>query len=217
MSRSLSAWRDFIRANTEITAPPLTPEVPLYLASDRLDLWRMGEAELDRIGLPAPFWAFAWAGGQALARTVLYTPALVRGKSVLDFGAGSALVGIAAAKAGATVTACEIDPVCEAAISLNAEHNQVALTCLIEDVVGAPGRWDVILAADVCYEDASAKRITGWLKSEAARGVTVLVGDPGRTYFPQSEFEQIARYAVPTDSRVEDTDLRNARVWQFRA
>jgi len=210
-------WHTFIRANTNVQSPPLVPEIELHLASDQLELWQMGEAELERIGLPAPFWAFAWAGGQALARTVLDRPDLVRTKTVLDFGAGSALVGIAAAKAGAVVTACEIDPVCGPAIELNAALNQVSLECLIDDVVGAPGRWDVILAADVCYEGPSAARIIGWLKSEAARGVTVLVGDPGRTYFPQSDFDQVARYAVPTDSRVEDTDLRNARVWQFRA
>lgn len=210
-------WPDFIRANTEIAAPPLVPEVRLFLASDTLDLWTMGEAELERIGLPAPFWAFAWAGGQALARYVLDNPALVLGKTVLDFGAGSALAGIAASLAGAAhVTASELDPVCAPAIALNCGINAVQVETLIADVVDTAPRWDVILAADVCYEGPSSARIVRWLKSQARAGTHVLVGDPGRTYFPQAEFEPLARYSVPTDSRVEDTDLRNARVWQFR-
>ena len=214
----ITDWRAFIQDNTVLKSPPLTPEIPLYLASDDLPLWQMGEAELERIGLPAPFWAFAWAGGQAMARYVMDNPQLVAGKRVLDFGAGSALAGIAAKKAGAAyVLASEIDPVCDPAIALNAEANQVDIAVTLDDLTQGPlTDIDIILAADVCYEGPSSRAIVAWLEDHVARGVTVLVGDPGRTYFPQDKFQQLARYAVPTDSRVEDTDLRNARVWKFR-
>lgn len=212
------ARRNFIRANTKVQSPPLVPELHFFLASDDLPLWQAGEDELERYDLPAPFWAFAWAGGQALARYVTDNPETVKNKRVLDFGAGSAIAGIAAAKAGAAHVLCsEIDPWCEPAIQLNAEENNVCVAVTLDDLVGKPSEWDVILAADICYENAPARLIADWLEQLAKSGTDVLVGDPGRTYFPQDRFTRIAHYQVKTDSRVEDTDLRNAGVWRFKA
>ncbi len=209
--------QQFIIDNTRLQAPPLVPELSLYLAADDLPLWQAGESELEALDLPAPFWAFAWAGGQALARFILDNPAIVKGKRVLDFGAGSAIAGIAAAKVGAAATLCsEIDPWCAPAIQLNAKENQVSIDVTLDDLVDQKSQWDVILAADICYENAPARRIADWLDKLDRAGTTVLVGDPGRTYFPQDRFERLAHYQVRTDSRVEDTDLRNAGVWRFR-
>jgi len=209
--------REFIRANTRVQPPPLVPELRFFLAADDLPLWQVGEDELEKYDLPAPFWAFAWAGGQALARYILDNPETVAGKRVLDFGAGSAIAGIAAAKVGASRVLCsEIDPWCDPAIQLNAEENNVDVAVTLDDLVGHQSDWDVILAADICYENAPARRIADWLHELALEGTDVLVGDPGRTYFPQNRFTRIARYQVQTDSRVEDTDLRNAGVWRFK-
>ena len=206
--------RQFILDHTALTAPPLVPEIQLYQASEITPIWEATEAALDEMGLPPPFWAFAWAGGQALARWLLDTPEMVRGKGVLDFGAGSGLSGIAAAMAGAeTVIANEIDPVAAAAIALNAGANNVTLDILIEDLVGGPCRWDVILAGDVCYEQQPAARITGWLR-EMAREIPVYLGDPSRTYLPKDGLEPLVKYSVQTTREIEDTDVRNARVWR---
>lgn len=209
--------QQFITENTRLQAPPLVPEMPLYLAADDLPLWQAGESELEKLDLPAPFWAFAWAGGQALARYILDQPEIVKAKRVLDFGAGSAIAGIAAAMAGADHVLCsEIDPWCDPAITLNATHNKVEVEVTLDNLVGSDSQWDVILAADICYENAPARRIADWLHRLDKNGTTVLVGDPGRTYFPQDRFERLAHYQVKTDSRVEDTDLRNAGVWRFK-
>lgn len=208
--------QQFITDNTRIQAPPLVPELLFHLAADDLPLWQAGEEELERLNL-APFWAFAWAGGQALARYVLDNPDSIRNKRVLDFGAGSAIAGIAAAKSGAAHVLCsEIDDWCDPAIKLNAGLNRVDVAITLDDLVGQDSDWDVILAADICYENAPARRIADWLERLDRDGTTVLVGDPGRTYFPQERFERLAHYQVKTDSRVEDTDLRNAGVWRFR-
>ena len=206
----------FIRANTRVEAPALVPEISLHLASELVPLWQASEAELERMNVPPPYWAFAWAGGQALSRYLLDNPALVRGKTVLDFGAGSGLQGLAAARAGASrVLALDIDPFACAAIGLNATVNHLAVEVSTEDLIGdACERFEVILAGDVCYERPMAGRVEVWLKALSAAGKLVLMGDPGRTYLPRDGLERVTGYAVKTTREIEDTDLRNAVVWR---
>jgi predicted nicotinamide N-methyase len=208
----------FIRANTAVAAPPLVPEIRLWLAGEALPLWEAGEAELAATGLPPPYWAFAWAGGQALARYLLDRPDRVAGKRVLDFAAGSGLPAIAAAKAGAAaVTASEIDPFAAAAIRLNAALNGVGIEVLEADVIDAGDvGWDLVLAGDVFYERDLAARVEPWLRRLAGNGATVLVGDPGRGFLPKAGLARLTAYAVKTDRALEDTDLRNAVVWRLR-
>lgn len=206
----------FIRDHTKLTPTPLVPEIRLHVASEMLPIWQMTEDEMQQAGLPPPFWAFAWAGGQALARYVLDNPELVAGKCVLDFGAGSGLAGIAAMLGGASrVEAAEIDQIAIIAIGLNARANHTTITALYGDIVGQPARdWDVVLAADVCYEGPASQRIMAWLGDLARAGVLVLMGDPGRTYFPKSGHEKLISYGVKTSTELEDTDLRNTSVWR---
>lgn len=206
----------FIRDNTALHEPPLVPEIRLHLASEIVPIWQMTEEELEKTGLPPPFWAFAWAGGQALSRYILDNPSIVEGKRVLDFGSGSGLIGIAAMKAGAaSVFAADIDPFAVAAIGLNAESNDVTLSAIAEDIVGAENRgWDIVLVGDMCYERPLAERIEAWLRRLAGDGVTVLIGDPGRTYLPKSGLEKLVSYAVMTTRELEDTDVRNTSVWR---
>jgi predicted nicotinamide N-methyase len=208
---------DFVRANTAMGAPALVPEIRLHLASELTPLWHATEASLARDQLPPPYWAFAWAGGQALARHLLDHPALVRGRSVLDFGAGSGLVAIAAAKAGARVTAAEIDPFAAAAIALNAALNDVEIAIERSDVIGREAApWQIVLAGDMCYERPLAERLTQWLRALAGRGVMVLLGDPGRAYLPADGLERLACYDVPTPLELEDRTTREGVVWRLR-
>jgi predicted nicotinamide N-methyase len=206
----------FVRSNTAVASPPLVPEIRLYLATEITPIWQATEETLARSGLPPPYWAFAWAGGQALARFLLDHPERVAGRSVLDFGAGSGLVAIAAAKAGAaSVLAAEIDHFAAAAIAANAALNHVAIAVTTTDVLDAVGpRWEVVTAGDVCYERPMADRVTGWLRGLAARGALVLLGDPGRAYLPSEGLVELARYLVPTSRELEDRDTRDAIVWQ---
>ncbi len=206
----------FIRANTMLHEPPLVPEVKLHLASEIVPIWQMTEEELEKSGLPPPFWAFAWAGGQALARYILDHPETVAGKRVLDFGAGSGMIGIAAMKANAaSVLSVDIDPFAAASIHLNAEVNGVSLNVATDDIVGsANGGWDVILIGDMCYERPLAERIETWVHSLVDGGATAYIGDPGRTYLPKSGLEKIVSYAVKTTRELEDTDVRNTSVWR---
>jgi predicted nicotinamide N-methyase len=208
---------DFVRANTVVAAPPLVPEIRLHLASEITPLWHATEESLARAQLPPPYWAFAWAGGQALARHILDHPELVRERGVLDFGAGSGLVALAAARAGALVTAAEIDPLAAAAIALNAALNGLAVAIERADVIGCePAPWDVVLAGDMCYERPLAERLTRWLRALAVRGALVLLGDPGRAYLPASGLEALARYSVPTTLELEDRTTREGVVWRLR-
>jgi len=207
---------DFIRANTALECPPLIPEIRLRLATEIVPIWQATEDELAAMGLPPPYWAFAWAGGQALARYILDNPGIVAGKTVLDFASGSGLVAVAAARAGAVqVTAADIDPYAAAAARLNAALNGVAIETTSRDLIGTAGPWDVVLAGDICYEQPLAERVTAWLRDLSAAGVTVLMGDPGRTYLPKDGLEWVVRYAVKTTRELEDTDVRNAVVWRF--
>lgn len=206
----------FIRANTAIAAPPLLPEIRLHLATEITPLWQATEETLARHDVPPPFWAFAWSGGQALARYLLDHPETVAGRSVLDFGAGSGLVAIAAAKAGArSVLAAEIDPFAAAAIALNAALNAVKIERTAADLVGTcDPDWQIVTAGDVCYERGMSARIIPWLRSLAATGTLVLLGDPGRAYLPSSGLHERARYRVPTSREIEDRDSREAIIWQ---
>ncbi len=206
----------FVRANTVVAAPPLVPEIRLHLATEVTPLWHATEASLARDQLPPPYWAFAWAGGQALARHILDHPKLVRGRRVLDFGAGSGLVAIAAAMGGARVSAAEIDPFAAAAIALNAALNGVEISVERSDVIGRePAPWDIVLAGDMCYERPLAERLTLWLRALAARGVAVMLGDPGRAYLPAEGLEALARYEVPTTLELEDRISREGVVWRL--
>ena len=203
----------FIRDNSQLMAPQLVPEIKLYLASEVIPLWRKTEEELAAIGVPPPYWAFAWAGGQALARYLLDHPELVADKRVLDFGAGSGLVAVAAAKAGARhVVAADIDPFALAAIARNAEANNVVLEITAKDMIGAADAFDLILVGDMCYERPLAERLMVWLRS--VRSVVVL-GDPGRSYFPKSGLTRLALYSVPTTRELEDREIRETGVWQL--
>ncbi len=216
VSPSAGDAESFVRANTEILTAPLVPEIRLHLASEVVPLWQATEVELADQGLPPPFWAFAWAGGQALARYLLDHPDVVRGKRVLDFAAGSGLQGIAAKRAGAlSVEATEIDPFACAACALNAAQNDAEIQVLEENLIGTGNRgWDVVLAGDVCYEGPLAGRIEEWLRGMASEGTLVLLGDPGRTYLPKTGLERLIAYAVKTSRELEDTDVRNAIVWR---
>jgi len=210
---------DFIRANTAIATPPLVPEIRLHLATEITPIWQASEDMLARGNVPPPFWAFPWAGGQALARHVLDHRDIVAGKRVLDFGAGSGLVAIAAAQAGAAaVTAAEIDDFAAAAIALNAALNGVAIAVATADLIGTSGdAWDVVLVGDMCYEQPLAERLTFWLRALAGDGVTVLLGDPGRSYVPTSGLTKLARYTVPTSRELEDRESRDGVIWQVEA
>ena len=203
----------FIRANAALLAPPLVPEIKLYLATEVVPLWRATEDELAKIGVPPPYWAFAWAGGQALARYILDNPALVSNKMVLDIGSGSGLVALAAAKAGATqVLAADIDAFSCAAIGLNAVANQLDIAVTQEDIIGQPSAWDVILVGDLFYERPLAERLLAWL---APLKATALLGDPGRSYFPKHGVEKLATYTVQTTRDLEDREIRETGVYRL--
>jgi predicted nicotinamide N-methyase len=209
----------FIRNNTRLLPVPHAPEISLHVADEATVLWQKTEDELGEIGLPPPFWAFAWAGGQALARYILDNPGLVAGQRVLDFASGSGLVAIAAAKAGAAyVAASEIDAFAAEAIGINAAANHVAdrISVSLADIVGTDGGWDTVLAGDICYQRDIAERVTIWLQALSRRGAQVLIGDPARSYLPRDALEEIATYQVPTTRMLEDAEIKKSSVWRFR-
>lgn len=206
----------FILDNTAIMHPPHVPELRLHLATEAHELWLKTEEELEAIGLPPPFWAFAWAGGQGLARYVLDHPESVRGRRVLDFASGSGLVAIAAAKAGAgAVLAADIDPWTETAIRLNAALNDVDIAFTGLDLVGKPVEADVLLAGDVFYDRAFADLLVPWFLELTEKGVTILVGDPGRAYLPKERLRAEATYQVPVTRALEDSEVKKTTVWRF--
>ena len=207
----------FVELWTRPEPVPLVPEVRLHCADDPIVLWEGTEEHVGRRGLAPPFWAFAWAGGQALARHVLDHPELVRGRDVLDFAAGSGLVAVAACRAGArSVVAAEIDPLAVAAIRLNALLNDVTLTPTLVDLLQVSGEppppADVVLAGDVCYDRAMTARVLPLLLGYHRRGATVLVGDPGRAYLPRRGLEVLDVYDVPVTRSLEDRDMRRTAV-----
>jgi len=207
---------DFIRQNTSVLSPPLVPEIPLHLAHEAVPIWQRTEEELGEIGLPPPFWAFAWAGGQALSRYVLDHPQLVKGKSVLDLATGSGLVAIAAKKAGAlSVLAADIDRFACAAARLNAQVNDVAIEISEADLLeNEPQPFDVILVGDLFYEKALAARVHSWLEAANERGTEILIGDPGRSYLPKSQLTHVIDYNVPVTRELEDAEIKRTSVWR---
>ncbi|MER9242475.1 methyltransferase [Mesorhizobium sp. M0633] len=208
--------RKFILDNTALMAPPHVPEIRLHLADEAHELWQRTEDELTEIGLPPPFWAFAWAGGQGLARYILDNPAAVRGKRVLDFASGSGLVAIAAVKAGAAeVIAADIDPFCATAIRLNAEANGTEIEFLAGDCIGSDAGWDVVLAGDVFYDKTFADRLMPWFVALKARGGDILVGDPGRFYLPRAGLEPLAVYEVAVTRALEDAEVKRTTAWRL--
>jgi predicted nicotinamide N-methyase len=212
------ATQAFIRANTKLIAPPLVPEIVLHLAEESLPIWQKTEEELGAINLPPPYWAFAWAGGQALARYLLDNASLVAQKRVVDLGSGSGLSAIAAAKAGASqVLAADIDAIAPAAIVLNAEANSVRVAATAEDLLaGPPPACDVVLVGDLFYERPLADRVAAYIAAAQEHGALVLIGDPQRNYFPKGAFEQVAEYAVPVTRELEDAEIKRAAVWRPR-
>jgi len=215
--RALAA-SEILRTGTRLRPVPLVPEIRLHQASDPISLWQRIELIAGRTGLDPPFWAFAWAGGQALARYLLDHPEVVRGRHAIDVASGSGLVAIAAAKAGAaTVTAYDIDPLAVAAIDVNAGANGVTVPAACADVLGedgppAPGA-DLVLAADAFYERDLAGQVMRFLERSHARGAAVLAGDFGRAYLPRTRLTPVASYDVPGLSVLEGTDIKRTTIW----
>jgi predicted nicotinamide N-methyase len=206
----------FILDNTAVMAPPHVPEIRLHLAGEAHELWQKTEEELQEIGLEPPFWAFAWAGGQGLARHVLDHREIVQGRTIADFATGSGLVAIAAAKAGAAaVTASDIDPFCEAAGALNAALNGVEIAFEGSDWVGTALQADVLLAGDVFFDREMTSRVVPWFSDLARNGIEILVGDPGRSYLPKDRLVFLADYQVPVTRALEDAEIKKTSVWRF--
>jgi predicted nicotinamide N-methyase len=208
---------DFVRENTRPQRPAIVPELVLQLAGGAAPIWGLTEAELDTLGLPPPYWSYAWAGGQGLARYLLDHPHEVAGKRVVDFATGSGVVAIAAARAGAAaVLAADIDPFCEAAAGLNAELNGVTITFTSANLLElGPPNADLILAGDVWYRGPLADQLMAWLAAARAAGTRVLLGDPGRTFFPTAGVVRLAQYAVPTIGELEGAAVMRATVWEL--
>lgn len=207
----------FIRANTKLLAPPLVPEIKLHLAEESLPIWKKTEEELGEINVPPPFWAFAWAGGQALARYLLDNPDTANAKSVLDLGSGSGLTAIAAMLTGAeSVLAADIDRMSLAAIVLNAQANAVSVATTSQNVLTAPpARFGLILVGDLFYERPLAEAVLAFIEAAAKDGAVVLIGDPQRSYFPRQRFTQLAQYEVPVTRELEDSEIKRTSVWRL--
>ena len=216
MTRVSADLRRLVLERTTRVRPEAVPELELHLADDMERAWASLQDELDDTGLPPPFWAFAWLGGQALARYVLDTPAEVAGRRVLDLATGSGLCALAAARAGAArVEGVDVDPVAVVAARLNAEHNGLEVVLHVHDVLDEPLHpdVDVVLAGDVFYDAAMAERVQPWLLDAARRGARVLLGDPGRHYLPRALLTQLAAYDLPTTRELEGVLVKTTRVY----
>jgi predicted nicotinamide N-methyase len=206
----------FIRTNTRVLAPPHVPELKLHLADNAVALWELTEEQMGEMGLPPPYWAFAWAGGQALARYVIDAPEIVRGKSVLDVATGSGIVAIAAMRAGAKLAvATDIDRFAMAAVRLNAALNDVTVEASEGDPIGIATACDTILVGDAFYDRTLAARVFEWLLTLQAAGKQILIGDPGRTYLPKDRLVKIAEYDVPVTRQLEDSEVKRTAVWRL--
>jgi predicted nicotinamide N-methyase len=207
--------RNFICSHTTLLPVPLCPEIQLHLAHEAVPLWQKTEEELGEMGLPPPFWAFAWAGGQALARYVLDNPNVVKGKRIIDLASGSGLVAISAMKSGATyVLAADIDAFASAAIALNAIHNTVEVAATTDDLLESePQDVNVILVGDLFYEKSIASRCYDWLLQAHQSGIQVLIGDPGRSYLPKDKLTKLIEYNVPVTRDLEDAEIKRTAVW----
>lgn len=207
--------RDVIRAHTKIAPARLCPEISLHLITAECPLFRGSEEDAARAGLVEPYWAFSWAGGQALARYVLDRPETVRGRRVLDFGAGGAVEGIAAAMAGAAEVLCaDIDPMAAESALVNAERCGVCVSVTTDNLVGRIEPWDVVLAGDVFYGTDMAPPILAWLHALAARGALVLIGDPDRGFLDTRGLHELARYEAPADNDHDGSFLRPTSVYR---
>ena len=202
----------FIREQLPVRAIDAVPGLSLHLAPEPVPLWEALEAHSGKREAP-PFWAHAWPGGLALARALLEDPSLVRGRTVLDFGSGCGVAAIAAVKAGAQVTACEVDPWAIAAIELNAALNGVTLATHLGDLLGAKITWDVVLVGDVFYEGPLSALISRWLSGSTAQ---VLVGDPGRQFMPVDRLECLQTFQLAANPAWDSVLDRPARVWRWR-
>lgn len=210
---------DIIQAATRLAPVPLVPRIRLHLAAEPIEVWEHTERALGDTEQPPPFWAFAWPGGQALARYLLDRPDAVRGLRVLDLASGSGLVAIAAALAGAAeVTASDVDPLAVAAVGVNAAANGVTVAGRCDDLLSADdGRWpaaDVVLAADAFYEKELAARVMAFAGRAHGHGTRVLLADPGRAYLPRSGLTALASYDVPGVGALEDADRKRATIWE---
>jgi predicted nicotinamide N-methyase len=206
----------FILENTRLQATPLVPEIKLHLAGESVPIWLKTEEELGEMNVPPPYWAFAWAGGQALARYLLDHPECCCGKAVIDLGAGSGLTAIAAAMAGAAaVTAADIDGFALAACKINAAANAVTFETTGADLLAAPpGCAGVILVGDLFYERVLADRVLAYIETAKSAGAAVYIGDPQRSYFPRDRFTLLASYQVPVTRELEDSEIKKTAVWQ---
>ena len=215
--QSAASRTAFILSNTRLMAPPLVPEIRLRLAEESLPIWQKTEEELGEINVPPPYWAFAWAGGQALARYILDNPSDLAGMSVLDLGSGSGLTAIAAMKSGAArVLAADIDAIALASIGINAKANDVRIETTAKDLLAeSADRFDVILVGDLFYERQLADKVLAFIELAAAQSALILIGDPQRNYFPQDRFEKIAEYEVPVTRELEDTLIKRTAVWRL--
>ncbi len=207
----------FIQSNTKLLSPALVPEIKLYLAEESLPIWLKTEEELGQMNLPPPYWAFAWAGGQALARYLLDNPATVAGRTVVDIGCGSGLTAIAPMLVGAaSALAADIDLLALAATTLNAGVNGVAVAVTSANLLAhAPRAFDITLIGDLFYERPLATSVLAYIEAAAAGGSLVLIGDPQRTYFPRGRFAQVAEYSVPVTRELEDNDIKRTAVWRL--
>lgn len=205
----------FITAHTRITHAALVPELRLHLADAVTPLWHATETWLERSNLAPPYWAFAWPGGQALARHVLDHPALVQERRVLDVAAGCGIAALACLRAGARAAeAADLDPFAAAAIRLNAALNGLTVPVREGDIVGAAGSWDLILCGDVCYEAPMTRRLLPWLRQLAATA-EIWIADPGRAYLPEEGLTPLGRYDVPTSRDLEDRTIRPTTVFRL--
>ena len=216
--QTVDDFAPFIAANTMLIAPPHVPEIRLHLAEESLPIWQKTEEELGEMNVPPPFWAFAWAGGQALARYLLDTPNEVAGRTVLDLGTGSGLTAIAAMKAGAaSVLASDIDRMALASARLNAAANGVAIDTTEEDLLlDLPVSFGAVLVGDLFYERELAERVLAFIAAAQAKGARVLVGDPQRSYFPKDRFSLVAEYQVPVTRELEDALVKKTAVWALK-
>lgn len=206
----------FITDNTTLISPPLVPEIVLQLAAESLPIWQKTEDELGEINLPPPYWAFAWAGGQAVARYLIDHPGVCRGQSVLDLGSGSGVSAIAAALAGArSVLAADIDKVALAACALNAKANAVAFETTGADLLAEPPHGEgIVIIGDLFYERQLADRVVDYIAEAKAHGSAVYIGDPQRSYFPEGRYTRLAEYQVPVTRELEDAEIKRTAVWR---